>query len=150
MEICQMYVNGIRGLAGFLVQLPEQYMDGYTNTPSEGQNSENLSLVVAELVIAVLSTLLWANLYALSVWQDRNQCLQNYLDRYCPCLNMNCVRLCCGLQFLNFQVKSDVLHVWVPVPGVHHTCYHLLGNNNPTVLLPSMCRGNDLQLTFFV
>lgn len=37
-------------------------------------------------------------------------------------------------------VKPNVLHVWFPLFGVLDPCHHLLGNDDPVVLFPSMCR----------
>ena len=48
----------------------------------------------------------------------------------------------CDLKFHCLQVKSDVLHVRISVPCVHHTGHHLLGNNGLALLLPFVCRGN--------
>jgi hypothetical protein len=72
----------------------------------------------------------------------------NLLISYVLFLNINDMRLCCELWFLYLQVKSDVLHVWLFVPGVQHTCYHLLRNNNPAVLLSFVCRGNIISSLF--
>jgi hypothetical protein len=58
---------------------------------------------------------------------------------FCGCINY--IILYCDFKFHCLQVKSDVLHVWISVPCVHHTCHHLLGNNDLAVLLPFVCRG---------
>ncbi|XP_069749650.1 transmembrane 9 superfamily member 2-like isoform X1 [Narcine bancroftii] len=42
------------------------------------------------------------------------------------------------------RVPSDVLHVWFPVLGVHHTPHHLFRSHHPALLLPPLCRGLPL------
>lgn len=47
------------------------------------------------------------------------------------------------------MVKSVVLHVWIPFPGVPHTNHYLFGDNNFAVLFPFMCRGLSLVVAIF-
>lgn len=35
---------------------------------------------------------------------------------------------------------SNVLHVRIPISCIHYTCYHLLGDNNSSLLFPSVLR----------
>lgn len=69
-----------------------------------------------------------------SIWYKN----KNSLSGFCFCatifhifINMLCL----------FQVSSDVLHVWIPVPGFHHSAHHLLWGNNSALLLPPLCWG---------
>ena len=43
------------------------------------------------------------------------------------------------------QVPSDVLYVWLSVPGLHHPGHHLLWGHHPALLLPSVRWGEDWQ-----
>lgn len=47
---------------------------------------------------------------------------------------------------VSLQVSSDVLHVWLPFPGLHHPAYYLLRGNCSALLLPFMCRGEIWHL----
>lgn len=47
------------------------------------------------------------------------------------------------------MVQPDVLHVWILVPRVLDTGYHLLGNDDTSVLLSSMCRRLSLVVAEF-
>lgn len=40
--------------------------------------------------------------------------------------------------------QPDVLHVWLLVPRVPYPGHHLLGDDDPSLLFPSMCRGLSL------
>ena len=49
------------------------------------------------------------------------------------------------LFWLNWlQVISDLLHVRIPLLGLHHPDHHLLWDNHPTMLFPPVCWGNTL------
>lgn len=43
--------------------------------------------------------------------------------------------------FLRFQVKSDLLHVRIPIPRFPHPRYNLFGDDDSPLLFPSLCRG---------
>lgn len=52
------------------------------------------------------------------------------------------VRLHIYTAFLHLEqlvVKSNVLHVWLPVPRLYHTSYHLQRDHDIAMLFPSMC-----------
>ena len=55
-----------------------------------------------------------------------------------------CVRVCHISTFLNFavllsQVSPDLLHVWLPVPGLLHSGPDCLRNYCPSLLFPLVC-----------
>lgn len=51
-----------------------------------------------------------------------------------------------------FQVSSDVLHVWIPLPCFYNPSYYMFRSYSFAVLLPSVCRGKkysfDVDITF--
>ncbi len=44
---------------------------------------------------------------------------------------------------LILQVPSDVLYVWLPLPGLHHPGHHLLWGHHPPLLLPPVRWGKS-------
>lgn len=45
------------------------------------------------------------------------------------------------IKFVLFQVTSDILHVWIFVPSIHHTCHNMFRGHHSSLLLPSVCWG---------
>ncbi|RMC06796.1 hypothetical protein DUI87_16242 [Hirundo rustica rustica] len=46
------------------------------------------------------------------------------------------------------NVPPDVLHVWLPVSGIHYFGYYMFRGYNIALLLPSMCRGKSVEPEF--
>jgi len=53
------------------------------------------------------------------------------------------------LRSEQYLEQSDLLHVRLPVPRVHHLDNHLLRDHDSTLLLPSMCGGLSLVVAEF-
>merc|ERR1712037_61436 len=45
--------------------------------------------------------------------------------------------------------QPDLLHVWLPLPRLHHPDHHLLRDHHPPLLLPPLCRGLPLVVAQF-
>lgn len=93
---------------------------------------------------SIWSVLMWSSWCTLeSEYINGYSVLLFYLALWITDHETNRFRFTNQCKSLMLQVSSDVLYVWISLPGLHHPGHHLLWGHHPPVLLPPVCWGDS-------